>query len=392
MSKERGTRHKFSTRAIHAGQKPDERTGAVAMPITLSTNYLQDGIGEPRGYEYIRTNNPTREALEICIASLEEAEHGFAFASGIAGIDAVFRLLKPGDEVILCGIVYGGTIKLLEQIYAQYGIGHTIAGNTAGGFELSDLERAITPKTKMVWLESPANPYFNIVDLKKAGELDKSAGALAVADNTVATPYLQNPLNLGIDISLHSATKYLGGHSDVLGGLVAVNSDELAERIKLAQSAAGAVLSPFDSYMVLRGIKTLGVRVEQISKNAKEIAEFLESHKNVSAVNYAGLKSHPGHKTAKSQMRGFGGLMSFVLKGAASKERAAAAKKLAKNLELAVFSESLGAVETIISHPATMSHYILGGTSHEIDGGLLRLSVGLEDPSDITADLAQALD
>lgn len=374
----------FSTRAIHSGQTPEETTNAVVPPISISVNYSYDDIEKnPGEHTYIRTSNPTREILETRIADLEEANYGSAFSSGIAAIDSVFRMLEPGDHVILGGITYGGTVKLLEEVYSRVNVTYDIVDLSNS----DDLNAALKPNTKMVWLESPSNPYFNIVDLAAIAKIAHSKGILCVADNTVASPYLQNPLSFGLDIVIHSATKYLGGHSDVLGGLAVTNSDELADSIKNVQSSAGAVLSPFDSYMVLRGIKTLGVRMDRQSENAMAIAEMLDAHPAVAeGVNYAGLKNHPGHSLAKEQMRNFGAMMSFSLKDGRK-----AVSQLVKKLQYFVFAESLGAVESIISHPATMSHAILSGTPNAVDESLVRVSVGIESVDDLLEDLQQAL-
>lgn len=372
----------FSTRAI--GQTSDGEYGAVIEPISLSTNFVYDDIEKERGsHSYIRYSNPTREALEVRMKDLENAKHGFAFSSGAAAMDSVMRTLKSGDHVIFGGMIYGGTIKLIQNVYQKT---LDISFDIVDPSDINNLKAALKPNTKIVWLESPSNPHFNIVDLAGWAKIAQASGALCVVDNTVATPYLQNPLSLGVDVVVHSASKYLGGHSDVLGGIVLTNSADLAERIHSIQTTAGAVLSPFDSYLVLRGIKTLEVRMQRHCENALAVAEMLDSHPAVDVVNYAGLKNHQGHSLAKEQMRSFGGMMSVALKGGKK-----AVSKLTTKTELFVFAESLGGVESIISHPATMSHALLAGTQYAIDESLVRLSVGIENIEDLLADLQQAL-
>ncbi len=381
----------FSTRAIHIGQEPNESTGAIMPPIELTTIYEWEDLGEEKAHSYTRYSNSNRLALETCVANLEVAKHAYAFSSGIASIDSVFRLLAPGDHVVLGGMVYGGTIKLLKNIYSQLGITFDITDidNGDGSVNVVDaIGKNIKDNTKMILVESPANPYFNIVDIEAVVELAKSGKQeiLCVADNTVATPYLQNPLSMGVDMVVHSASKYMGGHSDILGGVVVLNNDELAERIHGIQISAGAVLSPFNSYLTLRGLRTLGVRMDRQTQNAMAIASMLQAHKKVLQVNYAGLKSHPSHSLAKKQMKDFGAMMSVVLDG----DRRAISK-FVKNVKVITFSESLGAVETLISNPNSMSHVPLTGTEYEIPHNLVRISVGIEDEKDLLEDLDQAL-
>ena len=375
---------RFATRAIHSGHRPDSETGAVVPPIQLATTYTYDGINQPKEFAYTRYANPTRAALEKSLASLEEAELAFCFASGIAAGDSILRLLQPNDHVVLGGLVYGGMFKLLKKVYGpKMGIQFSVA-------DLSDpkgIEKAMLAETRILWMESPTNPMLEVVDLKKAAVLAKEAGCVSVVDNTFATPYLQRPLESGIDVVMHSSTKYLGGHSDVLGGVVLTNSSQLGEYIQTIQRAAGAVPGPFDCYTVFRGVKTLALRVERHSQNAMAVAEMLEAHPNVLKVNYPGLASHPMHKVAASQMKAFGGMLSFHIKGGK-----AAAEKFFSSLELLIFAESLGAVESIISYPPTMSHGILDGTEWEMPDDLIRVSVGLEDIKDLLEDLSQALD
>ena len=374
----------FATRAIHAGFDPDPLTGAVMPPIYLSTTYEQTGIGENRGFSYARIANPTRKVLQDCLTNLEGADYGFAFSSGIAAEDAVLRLLRPGDHVLFSHILYGGTYRLITQLHSETGI-------TSDYVDVSDLaavEAAWRPETKMIWLESPTNPLVTIADIAAASEIAHAHGALAVVDNTFASPYLQNPLALGADIVTHSATKYIAGHSDVVSGFAATSDPDLAERIRIVQTVAGGIPSPLDCYLVLRGVMTLPLRMDRHCANALEIAHFLDSHPAVAKVNYPGLPSHPGHELAARQMSGqFGAMMSIVMAGGAE-----AAKQLGTSLKLFAFAESLGGVESLVSYPPTMSHKVLDDTNLAMDEGLIRLSIGIEAVEDLIYDLAQVLD
>ena len=372
----------FETRAVHAGQEPDEATGAVTVPIHLATTFVQSAPGRHRGYEYARTSNPTRVALERSVAALEGAEHGLAFASGMAAEDALLGLLRPGDHVVLGLDAYGGTFRLIARVYGERGIEWSAADLT----DPEALAGALRPETRQVWIEAPTNPMLAVVDVAAAAEAARSVGALLVVDNTFATPYLQNPLALGADAVVHSSTKYLGGHSDVVGGVVAVNDDGLAERLAFVQNAAGAVPSPFDCYLLLRGIKTLGVRMDRHCDNAARVAEFLDDHPAVARVLYPGLPGHPGHDVAARQMRGFGGMVSCVLVGGE-----AAAVAVVSATRVFRLAESLGAVESLIEQPATMTHMSVADSPLAVDPGLIRLSVGIESIEDLLADLDQAL-
>lgn len=372
---------KFETKAIHAGQDPDPSTGAVVVPIFQTSTFVQDEVGKHKGYEYARTANPTRTALQTCLASLEEARHGFAFASGMAAEDTVLRLLDPGDHVVLGDDVYGGTRRLFEKVLSRFGLEFSSADTT----DPSAVKKAIRRETKMIWLESPTNPYLRIADIKKVSGIAHSFGALVVVDNTFATPFLQRPLTLGADIVVHSTTKYLGGHSDVVGGGVCLNDDELAQRIAFLQNAVGAVPGPFDSWLVLRGIKTLGVRMERHCRNAQRVAEFLSEHPSVTRVWYPGLETHPGHEIAARQMDGFGGMVSFEV---GSKQEALA---VASKTHLFFLGESLGGVESLIEHPASMTHASIAESPFAVSEDLIRLSVGIEDIDDLLDDLKTAL-
>ena len=372
----------FDTRAVHGGQEPDEATGAITVPIHLATTFVQSAPGQHRGYEYARTSNPTRAALERSVAGLEGAAHGFAFASGMAAEDALVGMLHPGDHVVLGLDAYGGTFRLIAGIYGERGIEWSAV-------DLSDpaaLAGALRPETRQVWVETPTNPMLAVVDVAAVADAAHAAGAIVVVDNTFATPYLQNPLELGADVAVHSSTKYLGGHSDVVGGFVAVNDDDLAERLAFVQNAAGAVPSPFDCYLLLRGIKTLGVRMDRHCDNARAVAEHLDGHRAVDRVLYPGLRSHPGHDIAARQMREFGGMVSFILHGGE-----AAAVAAVSSTRVFRLAESLGAVESLIEQPATMTHLSVADSPLAVDPGLIRLSVGIETVDDLLADLDQAL-
>jgi cystathionine gamma-synthase len=374
--------HGFETRAIHAGQAPDPVTGAVVPPISLATTFVQSAVGEHQGYEYGRSGNPTRSALEACIASLEGATHGLAFASGLAAEDAVLRQLPAGSHIVLGDDAYGGTFRLIDKVFRP-------AGWTWSAADLTDVHRAAEqwPETAaLVWVETPTNPALNIIDIEAIAALAHARGALLVVDNTFATPYLQQPLALGADVVVHSATKYLGGHSDVVGGLVATSDADLADGIRFVQNAAGAVPSPFDCYLVLRGIKTLAVRMDRHCDNARAVAEALTGHPAIERVLWPGLPEHPGHDVAKRQMRDFGGMMSFTMNGGEP-----AALELVRRTELFTLAESLGAVESLIEHPTRMTHASVAGSPLEVDAALVRLSVGIETAADLVADLLQAL-
>jgi cystathionine gamma-synthase len=373
----------FETLAIHAGQEPDPSTGAVVPPISLSTTFAQSEVGVHLGYEYSRSGNPTRTALETQIAALEQARHGLAFASGLAAEDNIMRLLQQGQRVLLGNDAYGGTFRLISKVWSPLGFPWTAV-------DLDDLDALVAnwpDDTGLVWLETPTNPLLTCFDIEAIAELAHERGALVVVDNTFATPYLQQPITLGADIVVHSATKYLGGHSDVVGGFVAVDDDEIAERIRFTQNAAGAVPSPFDCYLVLRGVKTLGVRMDRHCENARAIVDLLSGHRAVERVLYPQLPDHPGHEAAAKQMRDYGGMVSFTLTAGE-----AAARKVAASTELFTLAESLGAVESLIEHPGAMTHASAAGSPLEVPDNLVRLSVGIEHAADLVADLEQALD
>ncbi|MGH9068509.1 MAG: cystathionine gamma-synthase [Acidimicrobiales bacterium] len=368
---------------MHAGQPPDPTTGAVVTPVYATSTYAQEAVGKTRGYEYSRTGNPTRAALEACLASLEGAAHGAAFASGLAAEDAVLRLLPPGSHLIIPDDAYGGTYRLTTRVHGQAGMDVTpVALDRPGA-----LEGAWRPETAMVWVETPSNPLLRIVDIEAVAALARERGALCVVDNTFATPYLTQPLGLGAHLVVHSATKYLGGHSDVVSGFVATGDDDLAERLAFLQNSVGAVPGPFDAYLVLRGAKTLAVRMERHCDNAEAVAGLLASHPAVDRVAYPGLPGHPGHDLAARQMRRFGGMVSFTLAAGEG-----AALEVARSTSLFTLAESLGAVESLIEHPARMTHASVAGSSLAVDPALLRLSVGLETAADLLADLSGALD
>ncbi len=372
----------FGTRAVHGAGGPDPSTGAVVPPISLATTFRQEAVGKHLGYEYARSGNPTRAALEAHLAVLEGAQHGFAFASGLAAEDALLRLLSPGDHLVLPDDAYGGTIRLAAQVHAPTGL-------TVDTVDLTDLDAvgaAWTPTTRMVWVETPSNPWLRIVDIEAVSGFAHERGAMVVVDNTFATPALQQPLALGADLVVHSATKYLGGHSDVVGGFAATDDDDLAERIGFLQNAAGAVPGPFDCYLVHRGARTLHLRMERHSASAHVLAERLASHPAVSEVHYPGLASHPGHDVAARQMSAFGGMVAIRL-GAGE----GAALEVCRRTEVFTLAESLGAVESLIEHPGRMTHASVAGTGNEVPADLVRLSVGIEDVDDLIADLRHAL-
>jgi cystathionine gamma-synthase len=378
----------FSTRAIHAGQEPDPTTGAVVVPISLSTTFAQDGVGNHKGFEYSRSGNPTRSALETQIASLEEARHGLSFASGLAAEDNILRLLTvapkgSGKRILLGNDAYGGTFRLIAKVWGPMGYPWTAV-------DLTDLDalRANWPDdTGMIWLETPTNPLLTCFDIEAIASIAHERDAIVVVDNTFATPYLQQPINLGADLVVHSATKYLGGHSDVVGGFIATSNDELAEKLAFTQNAAGAVPAPFDSYMLLRGVKTLAVRMDRHCENARAIVDLLVDHPAIEKVLYPQLPDHPGHAAAAKQMKDFGGMVSFQVR--AGRE---AAMRVADSTSVFTLAESLGAVESLIEHPAAMTHMSAVGSPLEVPDNLVRLSVGIEDKADLVADLEQAID
>lgn len=374
----------FATIAIHAGQEADPTTGAVSVPIYQTSTYAQDGLGKHKGYEYARTQNPTRAALERNIAALEGATYGYAFASGMAAIDATLRLINSGEHVIVSENTYGGTFRLFTRILAKYGIEFDFVDTS----EITSVEEKIKENTRMVFIETPTNPVMIVTDLQAVSDLAHSAGARVVCDNTFMSPYLQRPLELGVDIVVHSTTKYLNGHSDGVGGIVVLNDEKDADWLAFVQNSAGAILSPFDSWLVLRGTKTLALRMEQHDRSGRAVAAFLEEHPKVQKIYYPGSASHRQHELAKRQQKGFGGMVAFDV---GSLE---AARTVLESVKLCTLAESLGGVETLISHPATMTHAsVLPDTRSRlgITDGLVRISVGIEDTDDIIADLDQAL-
>ena len=374
----------FETLAIHAGQEPERATGAVVVPIFQTSTFAQEAVGKDKGFDYARTANPTRSALETCLAALESGAWGLAFASGMAAEDAIAHLLNAGEHVVMGDDVYGGTYRLFKRIFERHGVRMTAV-------DMRDhraVGRAIIKrKTKLLWIESPTNPMLKVIDIGAMAELAHGARALAVVDNTFASPFLQQPLLLGADLVTHSTTKYLGGHSDVVGGAIVGRSAELHERLKFIQNAAGGVPGPFDSWLVLRGAKTLAVRMERHSANGMAIAEWLADHPKVRSVNYPGLPSHPQHALAQRQMRSFGGMLSFELRRGGE----AAAKRLAARTRIFALAESLGGVESLIELPLAMTHGSVKGTKLAPPAGLIRLSVGIENVDDLIADLAQAI-
>ncbi|MER3430164.1 MAG: cystathionine gamma-synthase [Blastocatellia bacterium] len=374
----------FSTIAIHAGNEPDSATGAVSVPIYQTSTYAQEALGKHKGYEYARTQNPTRSALERNIAALEGASFGFAFASGMAAIDAVLKLVKAGDHVILGDNTYGGTFRLFSKVLANYGIEYSLADTS----DLQAVESSFRPNTRLIFVETPTNPIMTVTDLAAVSGLAHSRGVKVVCDNTFLSPYFQRPIEYGVDIVVHSTTKYLNGHSDSVGGFVALNDEQDAEWIRFVQNSVGAILSPFDSFLVLRGTKTLAVRMLAHDRNGRAVANFLADHPKVERVYYPGLASHPQHELAKRQQSGFGGMVSFET---GSLEQA---KKVLEGVKLCTLGESLGGVETLISHPATMTHASVPEETRRrlgITDGLIRISVGIEDIEDIIEDLSQAL-
>jgi cystathionine beta-lyase/cystathionine gamma-synthase len=372
----------FETRAIHEGQEPDPATGALTVPIYQTSTYVQDAVGEHKGYDYSRTGNPTRTALQLCLASLESAEHGFAFSSGLGAVTTIMHLVSPGDRVLAVNDVYGGVYRMFSQVYEPkgYEFSWLPAADIGAG-----LAQHLDDRTRIVWLETPTNPLLNVIDIRAAAEAAHAAGAMVVVDNTFATPYLQQPLELGADIVVHSTTKYLGGHSDVLGGFAATNDPTIAERLLFLQKSLGAVPGPFDSWLVLRGIKTLAVRMKQHCENAHVIAYWLSRHPRVEQVLYPGLPTHPGHAIAAHQMHDFGGMISFLL------ETEEEAVELVARTKIFKLAESLGGVESLIEHPARMTHASTADAPFAAPGNLVRLSVGIESIEDLLADLEAAL-
>lgn len=376
---------KFSTKAIHAGQEPDPSTGAIMTPIFQTSTYAQAGLGDHKGYEYSRSHNPTRTALEECIAALEDGRYGLAFASGMAAEQAILSLLSAGDHMIACDDLYGGSFRIFERVMRRYNVdtSYVAAGNIEG------YAKAIRPNTRLIWLETPTNPLLRLIDIQAVAEIAHQHNVLVVVDNTFASPYFQQPLKLGADIVVHSTTKYINGHSDVIGGALVLNNEEIYEAIKFYENAAGSVPSPFDAWLILRGIKTLAVRMRQHEENARMVAKFLAEHARVEKVYYPGLPSHPDYELAKRQMSGFGGMVSFQFKGGYED-----VDKLVRRFKVFTLAESLGGVESLVCHPASMTHGSIPKEIRESRGltdTLLRLSVGIEDAEDILADLQQAL-
>jgi len=371
----------FETRAIHEGQEPDAATGSVTVPIYQTSTYVQEEVGRNKGYDYSRVANPTRSALQACLASLESAEHGIAFSSGLGATTTIMHLINPGDRVVLIADVYGGVYRMTSQVYEPKGY----AFDYVPAEEFGDLGSHLDERTRIVWIETPSNPMLNVVDIRAAAEAAHGAGAILVVDNTFATPYLQRPLELGADVVVHSTTKYLSGHSDVIGGFAATSDPTIAERLYFLQKSLGAVPGPFDCWLVLRGIKTLAVRMRQHCVNAHSVAAFLDRHPRVERVLYPGLPTHPGHTIAARQMRDFGGMVSFL---AESEEEAVALVARTKLFQLA---ESLGGVESLIEHPARMTHASTADAPFAAPPNLVRLSVGIESPEDLVADLEAAL-
>jgi cystathionine gamma-lyase len=377
---------RFDTLAIHAGQEPDPTTGAIMTPVYLTSTYVQDGPGEHKGYEYSRTQNPTRKALQDCLAALEGAKYGAAFASGLAGTDMLMHMLETGDHVIVSDDVYGGTFRLFDKVFKRQGL----------NFSFVDLSRpeafeaALTAKTRMVWVESPTNPMLKLIDLARIAEVAKRRNILSVADNTFMTPYFQRPLELGFDVVTHSTTKYINGHSDVVGGFVCTSREDVAERMYFLQNAIGGVSGAFDSFLVLRGVKTLHVRMDRHAQNAMAVAQAMLKHPKVQKVTYPGLESHPQHQLARQQMRGFGGMVTMDLKTGLE-----GARRFLKRTKLFACAESLGGVESLIEHPAIMTHASVPKETREklgITDGFIRLSVGIEDGRDLIDDLNNALE
>ena len=380
------SKYKLSTRLIHAGVQPDPHTGAIMTPIYQTSTYVQEAPGNHKGYEYARTQNPTRNALQQALASIENGQFGLCFSSGMAATDAVAKLLSPGDEVIVSDDLYGGAYRLFTKVFAPYGINFRFVPMT----DAESIRQYIAPNTKMIWVETPTNPLLNIIDIAAVAAISKEFGATLVVDNTFASPYLQTPLDLGADIVLHSATKYLGGHSDVVHGALIMNDTGLEERLRFIQNSCGAVPGPQDCFLVLRGIKTLHVRMQRHCENGAAIAHWLRAHPKVDRVLWCGFQDHPNHAIAAKQMRGFGGMISFTLKG----DRMADAMRVLSGTKLFSLAESLGGVESLIGHPATMTHASIPADERAKRGltdSLIRLSVGIEDVDDLIADLSGAI-
>ncbi|MGW5522702.1 cystathionine gamma-synthase [Gordonia sp. NPDC003950] len=377
-------RRGFATDAIHAGYEPNPLNGAVNVPIYASSTFAQDGVGGMRdGFEYARTGNPTRRVLEANLAAIERGTYGRGFASGMAATDALLRAsLRPGDHLVIPNDAYGGTFRLIDKVFTQWGIDYSVAPVT----DVDAIRSAITPATKLVWVETPTNPLLNVGDIEEIGAVAHDAGAKLVVDNTFATPYLQQPLTLGADVVLHSTTKYLGGHSDVVGGALITDDAELDEKIAFLQNGAGAVPGPFDAYLTMRGVKTLAVRMEKHCDNAEAVVDFLSNHDRIERVLYPGLPMHPGYEVAAKQMKRFGGMVSVLVNGDVDD-----AKKFCARTEVFTLAESLGGIESLIEHPGAMTHASTAGSLLEVPSNLVRLSVGIEDIDDIIADLEQAL-
>ncbi len=378
---------KIGTKVIHGGLSPDPATGAIMTPIYQTTTYHQPRPGEHQGYEYSRSKNPTRDALEKNLAAIENGKYGLCFGSGMAAIDAILKLLNPGDEVISTGDLYGGSYRLFTQVFEKFGIKfHFTEMN-----DFSKLDALVNEKTKLVWVETPTNPMLNLIDLNKAAHFAKKHNCLLGVDNTFASPYLQNPLDFGADIVMHSATKYLGGHSDVVMGALVVNDEKLAEKLYFIQNSSGAICGPMDAFLVLRGIKTLHIRMQRHCENGEKVAEFLNNHSAIDNMYWPGLVNHPNHEIAKSQMRGFGGMVSFNT----IDDNYDAAKKIVSNVKVFSLAESLGGVESLCGHPASMTHAAIPKEEREKNGikdSLIRLSIGIEDAEDLIADLKQAIE
>ncbi len=377
---------KFGTKAIHAGITPDPSTGAIMTPIFQTSTYVQAAPGDHKGYEYSRTQNPTRDALQKNLAALENGKFGLVFGSGMAATDVLLRTFRPGDEIIVTNDLYGGSYRIFTKVHQNFGIKfHFISME-----DVQNIENFITPQTKMIWVETPTNPLMNIIDIKGAAAIAKKHKVMLAVDNTFASPYLQNPLDLGADVVMHSATKYLGGHSDVVMGVLVTNDEELAKELAFLQNSCGAVAGPQDCFLMLRGIKTLHIRMQRHSENGKTVAHYLRNHPKVEKVYWVGFEDHPNHHIAKEQMRDFGGMVSFILKG----DDLEHAKKVMSSFEIFSLAESLGGVESICTHPATMTHASIPKEQREKTGlkdTLIRLSVGIEDVEDLIADLAQAI-
>jgi cystathionine gamma-lyase len=384
----KNTKLGFGTLAIHAGQDPDPATGAVMTPIYQTSTYAQESPGKHRGYEYSRTDNPTRTAYQACVAALENAKHALAFSSGLATTDSIMHTLKSGDHVVCCDDVYGGTFRIFDKVFKRMGIEYTFVDLSDLSNNGAKVEAAFKPNTKMLWMETPTNPMLKILDIAALSALAKKKGAVSVVDNTFMSSYFQKPLDLGADIVIHSVTKYMNGHSDVVGGVLATNNDQLYTDLKFYQNAIGAVPAPMDCFLVMRGLKTLHVRMERHAQNAMAIARHLEKHPKVEKVIYPGLESHPQHSIARKQMSGFGGMITFFMKGGLPE-----ARNFLERVKLFTLAESLGGVESLIEHPAIMTHASIPAETRKVLGihdNLVRISVGIEDLADLQADLEQA--